>query len=225
MTIAREELHKTVFLNPNTISLYNEQAKIMKLDEFQEGFCTSIFNKFENDFLKKNVRFKVSPPESFTTRSGIKFMKVVRKDGRSLYVSEIIRPEKLDSWYFARDFAEKLNKEENCPDCYQLPEFADIENLKTNVNYEILWLKSWSPAPFGMTLGNIYFGFYTFDFLHDVVVHPFTWQSYIYPISPDSVKYGEYSWGGDARLIRCAYRGGDRHSDVSVGFRLVRPLH
>ncbi|NBU98137.1 MAG: hypothetical protein EBS19_07990 [Spirochaetia bacterium] len=225
MKVAKKEMEDSIFLSAKTITIYTEQAKVMKMyDVSIIPYCSATFYT-ENLSKGRLNALSTKLPKSYKTKSGINFEKIVRKDGRSLYVSEIIRPEKLDSWYFARDFAEKLNKEENCPDCYQLPEFADIENLKTNVNYEILWLKSWSPAPFGMTLGNIYFGFYTFDFLHDVVVHPFTWQSYIYPISPDSVKYGEYSWGGDARLIRCAYRGGDRHSDVSVGFRLVRPLH
>jgi hypothetical protein len=147
MKLARDELYKTIFFNPKTISLYNEQAKIMKLDEFQEGFCSSIFKKFEIDSLKKNVRIKASLPESFTTKIGIKFNKVMRKDGNPVYVSEVIRPDKIDSWYFARDYAEKLNKEDNCPDCYRLPYFEEIVNLKADSEYEGLWLKSCSIAP------------------------------------------------------------------------------
>lgn len=223
MKLARDELYKTIFFNLKTISLYNEQAKIMKLDEFHEGFCNSIFNKFENDSLKKNVRFKVSHPESFTTKTGIKFTKVIRKDGNPVYVSDVIRPDKANSWYYARDYSEKMNLEENCKDCYQLPEFEDIENLKINQEYEELWLKSWSPAPLGMTLGNIYFGFYTFDFLHDMIAHPFTWKSYVYPISPDRVSSHGGSWVDRIKIIRSAdpsYYGWSRKK----GFRLVRPL-
>jgi hypothetical protein len=232
--LAREELQKTLFFNPKTISLYNEQAKVMKLDEFQEGFCTSIFKKTENDSLKKIVRFKASPPESFTTKTGIKFTKAIRKDGKAVYVSERIRPNEADSWYFARDYAERLNKEENCADCYQLPEFDDIENLKPKQvlnrwedrDFEdTTWLKSWSPAPLGITFGNfctwIPCFLYTFDYLHDILAHPFTWQSYIYPISPDNKKF----WKSGLRSLR-TMRGSiiEKNIFVGWGFRLVRPL-
>jgi hypothetical protein len=226
MILAREELYKTLFFNPKTISLYNEQAKIMKLDEFQEGFCNSVFRRGEFDSLKKHVNIKVNLPESYTTKSGIKFTKILTKIGKPIYISEIIRPTETDSWYFTRDYAEKLNNEEKCPDCYQLPEFADIENIKVNKNYEGLWLKSWSPAPIGMTAGNFWFGLYSFDFLHDVIFHPLTWQSYIYPISPDSVHASRGgSWVNDARFIRSADRYAlDVVRSSDLGFRLVRPL-
>jgi hypothetical protein len=218
MKLARDELYKTIFFNPKTIFLFNEQAKIMKLDEFQEGFCTTIFKRENYDSSKKQLKLKVTLPESFTTRSGLKFTKLVRKDGKSVYVSEIIRLDKEDSWYFARDYAERLNKEENCSDCYQLPEFADIENVKGKY-YEGTWLKSWSPAPFGMTVGNFYLGAYTFDFFHDVITHPLTWQSYIYPISPDGVYFSGGTWSSDGRIIRSASR-----ISYVKGFLLIRIL-
>jgi hypothetical protein len=126
-------------------------------------------------------------------------------------VSDRIRPDEEDSWYFARDYAEKLNKEENCPDCYRLPYLDEIVNLKAEPGKwrEGLWLKSWSPAWVGMTLGNITFGFYTFDFIHDVVFHPITWQSYVYPISPDSVYTSRGgSWDSNGRTLRSANRDG-----------------
>jgi hypothetical protein len=90
--------------------------------------------------------------------------------------------------------------------------------------YEGLWLKSWSPAPVGMTLGNIPFLQYSIDFIHDVVFHPLTWQSYLYPISPDSVAASRGgSWAYFGRSFRCAARD---FFDVNLnyGFRLIRPL-
>ena len=246
MTLAREELHKTVFFNPKTISLYNEQAKIMKLDEFQEGFCSSIFKREEYDSSRKQVKLKVISPESFTSRYGIKFTKVIRKDGKLVYISEIIRPDKEDTWYFARDYAYRMNLEENCKNCYNLPEYEDLDNFKFKLigrsrwsgdEYEDLgctWLRSWSPAPIGTTLGNIYIIFpwfgYTFDYLHDVIAHPLTWQSYLYPLSPESVysnSRGNGGWNRNSNIFRSVIRSdvfkGSGSTD-SMGFRLVRPL-
>ncbi len=77
-----------------------------------------------------------------------------------------------------------------------------------------------------MTFGNLWFGFYTLDFFHDVIAHPFTWQSYIYPISPDSIHARGGSWASDGRLLRSASRcllRRERHAN-GFGFRLVRPL-
>ncbi len=238
MTLAREEMYKTVFFNPKTISLYNEQAKIMKLDEFQEGFCKSIYNKVEFDSSKEKMKFRLVLPESYITRSGIKFMKIARKDGKSVYVSEVIRPYEDDSWYFARDYAERMNLEENCKDCYSLPEYEDLANFKPNLlsrnswddkrlGLGTSWLKSWSIAPIGMTFGNVfalflpYFG-YTIDYVHDIVAHPLTWQSYFYPFSPDSVSD---SLGYEGRLLRTAPRRYLGWITNSGGFRLVRPVY
>jgi len=134
-------------------------------------------------------------PESFSTKSGLKFTKILMKDGKPIYVSDRIRPNKVDSWYFARDYAEKLNKEDNCPGCYRLPYLDEIVNLYHND----LWLNSWSLAPYGMTWGNIGLGIYTFDFIHDIIFHPITWQSYVYPISPDDAR-------GGGRALRSANR-------------------
>jgi len=177
----------------NKISLYSDAAKVdvsytKKLDREKE----------KDTFLKKEI-FEKELPASFTTKSGIKFTKILKKDGKPVYVSDRIRPNEVDSWYFARDYAEKLNKEDNCPDCYRLPYLDEIVNLKADKEYEGLWLKSWSPAWFGMTMGNIVLGIYTFDFIHDVVFHPITWQSYVYPISPDGVYASRGgSWGLNA---------------------------
>ena len=175
---------------------------------------------------------KVIYPGTFTTKTGIKFTKILKKDGKPVYVSDRIRPDVIDSWYFARDYAEKLNKEDNCPDCYRLPYKKEIENLKAEeigtdydykTVYEGLWLQSWSPAYFGMTLGNIYFGAYTIDFAHDVVYHPLSWQSYLYPISPDSVYASRGgSWDSRGRRLRSSDRSPAYYD--SGGFRLVRPL-
>jgi len=224
MEVAKKEMEDSIFLNAKTIAIYTEQAKVMKLyDTSITPYCSANF--FTENLSKERLdALKTKLPKSFQTKSGIKFEKILRKDGKPVYVSEVIRPQSMDSWYFARNYADKLNKEENCPHCYQLPEFADIENINVSGYYEGLWLKSWSLAPIGMTLGNLYLGAYTFDFLHDVIVHPLTWQSYVYPISPDGAYSRGGSWDGDARLIRSAsrdYYAGRNHYD---GFRLVRPL-
>jgi len=211
----------------NKISLYSDAAKV------DESYIKKLEREKEKDtFLKKEI-FEKELPASFTTKSGIKFTKILKKDGKPVYVSDRIRPNKVDSWYFARDYAEKLNKEENCPDCYRLPYVDEIVNLKaepgkwrdgSSQEYEGLWLKSWSPAWLGMTMGNIMLGFYTFDFIHDVIFHPITWQSYVYPISPDGVYASRGgSWDSDDRFIRSASRLNNGGSD-SDGFRLVRPL-
>jgi hypothetical protein len=214
----------------NKISLYTDASvadtsynKKIELEKIKEDLARKV-----------NFELQVNLPETFTTKTGIKFTKILKKDGKPVYVSDRIRPDQVDSWYFARDYAVNLNKEDNCPDCYRLPYREEIENLKAEPGkwydgspqkYEGLWLQSWSPAYFGMTAGNITFGMYTFDYVHDVVFHPLSWQSYLYPISPDSVYASRGgSWVSDARLIRSAYRFfGDRSYDF-YGFRLVRPL-
>ncbi len=214
MRQAEKELESSLFTNSKIVSLYSEQAKIMNFyDNEIEIICIT---KLTETMINQNKKIL---PENFITKAGIKFTKILRKDGKPVFVSDVIRSDKEDSWYFARDYAAKLNMEENCNDCYQLPEFADIENVKANGNNEGLWLKSWTPAPFGMTAGNFFFFFYTFDFFHDVFAHPFTWQSYVYPISPDSVFFSGSSWTNDGRIIRSASR-----VSYLKGFRLVRPL-
>ena len=214
MRQAEKELETSLFTNPKIISLYSEQAKVMNFyDNEIEINCST---KLTETMINQNKKIL---PENFITKAGIKFTKILRKDGKPVFVSDVIRSDKEDSWYFVRDYAAKLNMEENCNDCYHLPEFADIENVKANGNNEGLWLKSWTSAPFGMTAGNFFFFFYTFDFFHDVIAHPFTWQSYIYPISPDSVYFSDGSWTNDARIIRSASR-----ISYLKGFRLVRPL-
>jgi hypothetical protein len=182
--------------------------------------------------------FQVFYPESFTTKSGLKFTKILMKDGKPVYVSDRIRPKNSDSWYFARDYGEKLNKEENCPNCYRLPYFDEIVNLNPEIDkqeYEGFWLKNWSFAPYGITFGNIlviipWFG-YSLDFIHDVIFHPLTWQSYIYFISPDCVGYNSYKekeWGFQGHLMRSSHRVSFYYFPTnkfrSLGFRLVRPL-
>jgi hypothetical protein len=104
-----------------------------------------------------------------------------------VYVSEIIRADETNSWYFVRDYAEKFNLEETCKNCYSLPEYEDLENFKSklikdkwsdNGEYESLggsWLKSWSTAPIGMTIGNFPFLQYTFSYIFDIILHPLTW--------------------------------------------------
>jgi hypothetical protein len=214
MRQAEKELETSLFTNPKIISLYSEQAKVMNFyDNEIEIICST---KLTETMINQNKKIL---PENFITKAGIKFTKILRKDGKPVFVSDVIRSDKEDSWYFVRDYAAKLNMEENCNDCYQLPEFADIENVKANGNNEGLWLKSWTSAPFGMTAGNFFFFFYTFDFFHDVIAHPFTWESYVYPISPDSVYSSGGSWTNDARIIRSASR-----VSYLKGFRLVRPL-
>jgi hypothetical protein len=214
MRQAERELESSLFTNPKIISLYTEQAKVMNFyDNEIDIICSTKLTEKMINQIKKSL------PENFITKAGIKFTKILRKDGKPVFVSEVIRSDKEDSWYFARDYAVKLNKEENCNNCYHLPEFSDMENVKANGNNEGSWLKSWSPAPFGMTAGNFFFFFYTFDFFHDVITHPFTWQSYVYPISPDSVYFSGDSWTNDGRIIRSASR-----VSYLKGFRLVRPL-
>jgi hypothetical protein len=190
--------------------------------------------KLEEGTVKES---RVIYPGTFTTKTGIKFTKILKEDGKPVYVSdEIKEPNERDywyldgnrkykkraSWYFARDYAVKLNQEDNCPDCYRLPYREEIENLEKG-KYDSLWLQSWSPAIWGMTAGNIWFGNYTFDYIHDIVFHPLSWQSYLYPISPDISP-----WEKQIRPFRTA----NRYYEVSVNeyesgphsFRLVRPL-
>jgi hypothetical protein len=227
MNIAKKEMEDSIFLSAKTIAIYTEQVKVMGLyDVSITPYCSATFYT-ENLSKERLNALNTKLPKSYKTKTGINFEKIVRKDGRSVYVSEIIRPKSTDSWYFARDFAEKLNKEDNCPDCYRLPEYEDIENFNAKENYEGLWLKSWSPAPVGMTMGNFPFLQYSLDFIHDVVFHPITWQSYIYPISPDSVVHSRWgSWDYNERSFRSASRNNVFvRMDISLfGFRLVRPL-
>ena len=204
----------------NKISLYTDASvadtsynKKIELEKIKEDLARKV-----------NFELQVNLPETFTTKTGIKFTKILKKDGKPVYVSDRIRPDQADSWYFARDYAVNLNKEDNCPDCYRLPYREEIENLKADRDYEGLWLQSWSPAYFGMTAGNLFLGFYTFDYVHDVVFHPLSWQSYLYPISPDSVYPSRGgSWDIDERSFRSANRRGYGWYDF-YGFRLVRPL-
>ena len=203
----------------NKISLYTD-ASVADM-----SYNKKIEREKERLGLSKKEILELELPETFTTKTGIKFTKILKKDGKPVYVSDRIRPDQADSWYFARDYAVNLNKEDNCPDCYRLPYREEIENLKADREYEGLWLQSWSPAYFGMTIGNLYLGFYTFDYVHDVVFHPLSWQSYLYPISPDSVYASRGgSWDDHARNIRSAYRSVTGRNASSVGFRLVRPL-
>ena len=222
-----DRLKKEEKLIEDRISIYMDASKI------DESYYEKIQNEQEKEIYRRKEAQVASLPESFTTKSGLIFTKILKKDGNPVYVSDRIRPNQVDSWYFTRDYAEKLNKEDNCPDCYRLPYFDEILNLKAKPgkwpdgsprNYEGLWLKSWSPAPSGMIMGNIAFGIYTFNFIHDVVFHPITWQSYLYPISPDSVYASRGgSWDSGGRTFRSAYRSGSGW-DLSDGFRLVRPL-
>jgi hypothetical protein len=248
MKQAEKELESSLFTNPKIVSLYTEQAKVMNFfDNEIDTSCKA------NLTLGAKSRIEKLLPENYITKSGIKFTKIKTRDGKSIYISEIIRNGKGDSWYFARDFAKKIGLDENCPDCYRLPNYEEIENFKGEIIgykhwifngtafrwefsylkerdgvigldvYEGFWLNSWSFAPFGITIGNISVGFYTIDFLHDVAFHPLTWQSYIYPISPDSAIISGGSWDLGARIIRTASR---IDSDINFiqGFRIVRPL-
>jgi hypothetical protein len=199
----------------NKISLYSDAAKV------DESYTKKLEREKEKDtFLKKELPI-ASLPESFTTKSGLIFKKILKKDGKPVYVSNRIRPNDGDSWYFARDYAEKLNKEENCPDCYRLPYVDEIVNLKaepgkwrdgSSQEYEGLWLKSWSPGAnlrdkllFNPAILLIVLVTYSIDYTHDVISHPLSWQSYIYPISPDSVASSRGgSWVSHGRHLRSA---------------------
>jgi hypothetical protein len=133
---------------------------------------------------------------------------------------------------------------EQCLDCYHLPAFEDIENLKPREvinkggdkefeNMGFVWLKSWSP-------GFFIYPLYILDFLHDLVTHPLTWQSYAYPLSPDScyIDIKEYFKN---KKIKCKLsslnilRSSARHNynqdrfdrfynEVWGGFRIVRAV-
>jgi hypothetical protein len=205
-----ERLKKEEKLIQDRISIYKDASKV------DDSYNNKIEKEKEKEFNRKVEAQVASLPETFTTKTGIKFTKILKKDGKPVYVSDRIRPDQTDSWYFARDYAVKLNREDNCPDCYRLPYREEIENLKAEPGkwydgspqkYEGLWLQSWSLAPVGMTAGNIAFGMYTFDYVHDVVFHPLSWQSYLYPISPDSVYASRGgSWDSHARDLRSAVR-------------------
>ena len=216
----KERIKKEEKILNEKISLYTDAFKA------EESYNKKIQTETEKVFLVKKEIFGFDiPPETFTTKTGVKFTKIFRKDGKPFYLSERIRPDERDSWYFARDYAEKLNKEDNCPNCYRLPYKEEIEEARIS-SYDWFWFQSWSLAPVGMTLGNIFPpGSYTLDFVHDIVFHPLTWQSYLYPISPDS-----YTRDLSPRDFRSSGRNFTSKSrpyggrDNDTGFNLVRPL-
>ncbi len=224
MNLAKKEMEDSIFLNTKIIAIYTEQARIMKMYETPiTPYCSPHFFMENLSKTRLNV-ISARFPESFQTRSGIKFTKILTKEGKPIYVSDRIRSNQVDSWYFARDYAEKMGKEENCSDCYRLPYREEIENLRSDG--EGLWLQSWNVAPIGMIVGNLALGYYTFDYIHDIITHPLTWQSYLYPISPDSIYASRGgSWISYERGFRSTFRyviGG--YYSYGSGFRLVRPL-
>jgi len=237
MKQAEKELESSIFTSSKIESLYIEQAKVMNLyDKEIEAVCIS------KSSIARNQKSK-QIPDSFKTKSGIEFTKIIRKDGTPVYVSESILPNESESWYFARNYADNLNKVERCYDCYLLPEFEDIENLKPREvinkggdkeyeNMGFVWLKSWSP-------GFFIYPFYILDFLHDLVTHPLTWQSYAYPLSPDScyidikeyLKNKELKCRGSFNIFRSSARHNDNqgrfdrfYNEVWGGFRIVRAV-
>jgi len=115
MKQAEKELESSIFTSSKIESLYIEQAKVMNLyDKEIEAVCIS------KSSIARNQKSK-QIPDSFKTKSGIEFTKIIRKDGTPVYVSESILPNESESWYFARNYADNLNKVERCLDCYHLP--------------------------------------------------------------------------------------------------------
>ena len=216
LKLAKGEMENSIFFNKKILGIYMEQAKVMNSE------YTSILPKCRSSWILDNYsdnRLKQiykRLPDRFTTSNGINFTKNIQKDGKPVFVSDIIRSDQKDSWYFARDYAEKLNLEDNCNNCYRLPSRDEVINIKGDV-----WFESWSLAPWGLIVGNGLFGIYSFDYIHDIVFHPFTWQSYIYPLSPDSLSEGCWDWKG--RCTRTSVR--TIAGDWGKGFRLVRPVY
>jgi hypothetical protein len=117
-----------------------------------------------------------------------------------------------------------LNKRENCEDCYRLPTISDFKNFKPiikNENYSLsyyrndekefipdtnyYWAEDWTFAPGGMVLGNLNIGTYTVDYIFDILFNPLNWRSYIYPISPTTLRFtGNYWEENHLRLSRGA---------------------
>ncbi len=215
----------------NRISLYTDASVA------DTSYNKKIEREKERDSLLKKELQVVSLPETFTTKTGIKFTKIFKKDGKPVYVSDRIRPDKEDSWYFARDYAENLNKEDNCPDCYRLPYRDEIENFRSEG--EGLWLQSWSLgasyrdklffSPVVIFTSPVLLIYYSIDYTHDLIFHPLTWQSYLYPISPESMRPNntnlDETWVYYGRYFRSFNRSRpDGKSFGGRGFRLVRPL-
>lgn len=147
-------------------------------------YCANITE--ESNHLMKIINYEEKYPEKFyIEKHNIEFNRKIGKEGKPYYIAI---SEYSKSWYEARDLIEDLNKKEDCLSCYRFLLKDEVEKEKN------IWLETWSVDITGMTVGNIFpilppFFVYTFDYLADVIAHPLTWQSYVYPISPDTPDY------------------------------------
>jgi len=204
------------------VVLENIQFNLQKMGKEFRG------TKYDTSFLqaKANIRTAIDRGEdSYTSINGLIFRKHQRKDGKIIYISDVLeekdnyrcndclKEEGLFSWYSAKKRAENLNKKENCEDCYRLPRYSDFKNFipfKKNENYSrsynrndekeyipdtnYYWAEYWTFAPGGMIFGNLDLGCYTIDYIFDILFNPLNWRSYIYPISPSTLRYTGEEW-------------------------------
>jgi hypothetical protein len=153
--------------------------------ESQLGVYCADITENSNQLLKI-INYEEKYPERFYIEDlRLEFNRKSGKDGKPYYLAI---SEYSKSWFEARDLIEDLNKKEDCLNCYRFPLKDEVEKGKN------IWLETWSVDITGMTVGNIFpilppFFVYTFDYLADVIAHPLTWQSYVYPISPDTPDY------------------------------------
>ncbi len=83
---------------------------------------------------------------------------------------------------------------------YLLSDFKNFIPTLKNDNYSrsyYYWSEDWTFAPGGMIFGNIDLGCYTVDYLFDILFNPLSWRSYIYPISPTTLKFTGKEWEED----------------------------
>ena len=196
----------------NTV-LETMQSNLQKIGKEFSG------NKFDTSFLqaKANIRTAIERgDENFTGTNGVIFRRHKREDDKKIYISDgFLDNDKIctdcfngftNTWYLAKKISEDFNKKENCKNCYRLPILSDFKNFKPNYDTNYYWAEDWTFAPSGMVLGNLDFGCYTIDYLFDILFNPLNWRSYIYPISPSTLRYTGNEWEIDyLRLSRGGY--------------------
>jgi hypothetical protein len=182
------ESNNSTYMAISLLESEDKKNKEVHKGESQLGvFC---LNSTEESVGQKEViELEEKYPPYYTTKYKLIFSRIQR-DNKMYYISNPIGREELrdfigfenwsDSWYFARDFAEKLNKEENCKNCYRLPYEKEVKNDKGISS----WLITWNFKTFGFIINHLIL-LYPLDYIHDIISHPLTWQSYIYPLSPD----------------------------------------
>ena len=186
------------------VNLYNTvlgtiQSNMMKIGiEFEGKHVDSSFLQ-----AKANIRIAIDKgDESFTGTNGVLFRKHRRENGKIIYISDGWFLAN-NSWYSAKKSAVELNQKENCESCYRLPTLFDLKNFTIDKGDVYYWSEDWTFALGGMIFGNLNVGTFTVDYIFDILFNPLDWKSYIYPISPTTLKFTGSKWEEDhLRLSR-----------------------